>query len=1147
MSGNIHFTATGDNSDFKRMMREVRQEISDVDGTVNDLKERLADSVGSRDLFGLKDALKDAKTELSGLEGAIGDVEEAMKGLKYGSDEYQALNAMVTGLKDEYAELEGAIGHAEKAMEILRGALIRTSVTAGLVVAAIAGIVAVVRSLTREARETKKAIEAGFGAVSSQTGEWLANFQKAQALWKSAQGDVDKLNAILRDHRDVLEASGVAINDINDGDNAFIDNADNVVAAIMKRATAMAYEQAAAKMAQQAADEYLEAEMKIAKREEDAKSNPFAGGPVVWAVRSATGPDSNAGDAVLGNRVARQNDRDLENAAKGAELAVKVGTKMQEAALAARKEYEQMLQALGLSTTTATKHEKEHQQALEDTIAKLQKYADTVAKLREQQELATSRQNVQLRNRIEQAEIDAMQDGYEKQKRQREFNDRKALADIEASKEDYVRAYRERERAIWEAQEEAEALKDSSYVKRAFDPSTVMPDTSAFDALYRAMREKQENELIIPLLAQYQSFEDKEKEIMQRGAADISALLSQGYTEQAAKRRAAMKAELGQLKDQYDATFQLIFRDPALMNIAQITEAIETAERKIEALSATPESQKANIQYIEALREAIERLKGASSDFSLNGILKMLFPSDNKGASFKERIEGIQKAWMNMSGEQKWSAIGGWVSSIAGGLQKSAEYMQQVAEASGDTNLANLASDLSSVAQNFAAAGQGAATGGWIGAIVGGVTDLLSQTVAALAAAKVAEAENAEIARQWAVAIQNVGIEMDEVAYKSPFGERAVARGREGMRAALDSLDTYKAALEDLAKKYGQYNGDYYEGPTFDLLANLFTAGIFGMATYGTDHRISSEFKAYEDAIKKGYEGIQRMMVKTKDAGFGRLFGFHDEFTALADLYPELFKNGELVVDKAKELLETNNKLSDTQRREIENVINLKEAYDDALKAVDDSIEGIFGSIGSDITDIIWDSVVNGGEDAWSRFKEVGSDAVTAIGKQLIQEMVVSEYLEQFRQQMRDAYALGNAADTQASLRDIVGQIFDGMGVMLEAGSAVAQEYQNWALEHGFDLSETGEQGRTAVAKAMTSVSQESWDVVDGKITNMMMRLLDIGDRFAIVQDVQLRMLEQVTVIASHTANLDRMRQDMAAMRSDIESIRTRGVTIAQI
>lgn len=101
--------------------------------------------------------------------------------------------------------------------------------------------------------------------------------------------------------------------------------------------------------------------------------------------------------------------------------------------------------------------------------------------------------------------------------------------------------------------------------------------------------------------------------------------------------------------------------------------------------------------------------------------------------------------------------------------------------------------------------------------------------------------------------------------------------------------------------------------------------------------------------------------------------------------------------------------------------------------------------------------------------------------------------------------------------------------------------------EHGFDLAETTDKGRNAVAKAMSSVTQESWDVVDGKITNIMMRITDINDTFVSVRDVQLRMLEQVMSIAGHTENLDRMRSDMTAMRSELEDIRTRGIKMQQI
>ena len=1138
MSGNIHFDVTGSNADFKRIMQDTRREIQDTENEANDaldeIFERLHENTKSGDLFGLKDAVADGKIQLEVLRETIGKVSDAIEGMTSESEK-QAAVEVVDELKERYDQLAESVEEGEAALKAMRRALISGGVALGVAAAAAVALVVVIRSVTKECREMNAAIEAGFASAKGQAAQWLADFSKAQALWKSAQGDVERLNTILRDNKDILEASGIAINDINEGNQAFIDNSDAMVDALKKRAVALAFEQAAATAAGMAADEYLKAEEKIAKRE-----NRRVNSPIVRFFNRLNYEGVEGGEEWDYQRMA-QNDRDA--AEKSAETRLKMVQKLSEASVDAWKEYEDALAALGLTTSGATNKEKEHQQALEDTIAKLQKYADAVAKLREQQALATGRQNVQLQNRIEQAEIDAMQDGYEKQKRQREFNDRKALADIEASKEEYVRAYRERERAIWEAQEEAIALQDENYVKKQCDPSKVIPDTSAFDALYRAITEKQENELIIPLLSQYQTYEDKVKEITSRGQAEVSALLSKGYKKQAALRREAMKSELTQLKDQYDQTFQLIFRDPALMNIAQIQEAIDTAQKKIAELSSTPESQQANIQYIETLRQAIERLKGASSDFSAAGILNMLFSSDKETgqkASLAERVAALKDAWANMSDEDKWRNVGGWVSGIAQSLQHAAASMKEIAETSGDGRLADAAEQLSSVAQNFAAAGGGAATGGWIGAIVGGATDMIAQTLQAFTETKVAEAENVRNAKEWAQALRNVNVEMQEIS--ETFGERQLAKGREGMRSSVEAMRRYHEELADLNKKYNEQEIETYTYASKGVNTFLNPLGWLQKGEF------NNEWLAYINAINKGYEGLQRMLVKTTDrSGWANFWGAQDKYTALADLYPELFKDGELVVENAKKLLEVNNKLTDTQRQEIENVIKLKEAYDEAVQAVDDSINSIFGSIASDVTDIIWDSVVNGGGDAWARFRELGSDAVAAIGKQLIQEMVISEYLEQFRQQMRDAYTLGSAADTQASLRSIVADIFDGMGMMLQAGSAVAQEYQEWAQEHGFDLSGAGEDSRRSVAKAMTSVSQESWDVVDGKITNIMMHLLDIDDRFSVVQDVQLRMLERVTEISGHTARLERVDNNISALRSEIEDIRTRGVKIAQI
>ncbi len=1119
MSGNIHFTATGDNSDFKKMMREVRGEIADVDGSVDNLKKRLTESVGSRNLFGLKDALNEAKTELAGLGSAIGDVEKAMEGLKYGSDEYQALRVMLTGLKDEYKELAGTIGHAEKAFGILRGAMISSVASFAAVAALAAGLVIAIRRVTKECRETKKAIEGGFGAVQGQMGQWLTDFYKAQALWQSAKGDIDKLNTVLRDHKDILEASGIAINDINDGDKAFIENSDAMVDAIKKRAVAMAFEQAASVAAQKAAEEYLDAEEKVAKRENRNSTNMFQ---QAWNVlrfgRYQNGEMSEEAQQYFAGKY----DKWRGKADDKASFWVGITQKMSENGIAAMQEYEKAMEELGFKTAGGTKNEKDYKAALDDTIARMEKYAalmDRIGKLREDQARSDAKTRIDIEQQAEQARIDAMRDGLEKEQAQRELNQRRELEMIKQAKEEYIRAYRERAKAIWDAEEEAKAQQDPSYGKRKFDPSGTTPDTGFFDTLYRATVEKQQNDLINPLLSQYQTYEERRKEIMARGAADVNALLSKGYKDQANIRRQETKKQLSDLKAQELAetdVWKKLLGDLSEISTDLLLTYIDTAQEMLDNTSnLTAEDIKIFITAIlNAREEVIHRNPFSALKDAYDKYRKAVEAGDEaaKKSAAKEMRQSV-----DASNEQIQAVVG----SMADISSLFSDRLPNIINGIG--SVANSAANAISAFEAFEAGEEGASAGGAYAAAAaflytGGkffkeLSEQLNDE------ADRAYVERLDFLKQYQLAL----VRLHSEDFETLFGTKTIAA----------TADAYKKMNEALA----QYEQQYKK-----------LGGIFGGSSSSDMFDLS---RVYKFAGSSKYGGdLRDMVVRT----YKSLTGFFDQYQRLSDLAPELWggnpATGEFDVEAAKAFLETNTQITDEQRKQLELLIQQKEAYDEASKAVDNTISNLFGSLASDITDIIWDSVVNGGEDAWERFGEMGADVITKLGKQLIQEMVISEYLEQFRDQMRAAYGLGDATATQQAMRDIVQSIFGGMEAMFAAGSAVAEEWNAWAEANGFDLSGDGTtetSGRTAVAKAMSSVSQESWDVVDGKITNMMMRLLDVDDRLAVVQDVQYRMYEQVSVIAGHTARLERMDSNMNAMRSDIEDIRTRGIKMQQI
>lgn len=649
----------------------------------------------------------------------------------------------------------------------------------------------------------------------------------------------------------------------------------------------------------------------------------------------------------------------------------------------------------------------------------------------------------------------------------------------------------------------------------------------------------------------YQNVEKAKEATEKLYEAQIKVAQAKGDTAEAMKLQLELQKKLDDIDKRKGGKFYNVFRDTDRMNIVQIQEAIQTAEEQIEKMSADANAKASDI---DAWRQALQNLKQAANDFSLPGVLKSLFSIDkdnpNEGASLADRLKALKKAWDNMSAEDKWKNIGGWAAKIGESLGRAAEFMNQLADISGDGRLKESAEQLGAVAQNFAAAGQGAAAGGWIGAIVGGAGDMLSQTIAAITESALMEAQAKKNAEDWAMALKNVGVEMDILSYESPFGDRKLAKGREAMRSSLEATKRYSEELAALNKKYSEQEIEQYTQRSIGSTVFGFGAGgLIDMMTAGTTlglaflspllgiekKKVTNEFKAYQDAIQKGYDGLQRMMVKTKDrSGWANFWGKQDEYTALADLYPELFKNGELVIENAKKLLETNNALDESQKEQIKNLVELKEKYDEAMKAVDEAISDTFGNIASDMTDVIWDSVVNGGENAWERFGEIGSQTIVKLGKDLIQEMIITEYLEQYREQMRNAYGLNDATATSQALRGIVAQIFGGMEMMFDAGSAVAKEWDEWAKAYGFNLSENSEDTRKAATKSALGASQDSIDESNGRLATVQTHTFELNENVKEMKNQHNQLVAQTAALLEHVQGI---HSDTGAMRLAIADL----------
>jgi hypothetical protein len=100
--------------------------------------------------------------------------------------------------------------------------------------------------------------------------------------------------------------------------------------------------------------------------------------------------------------------------------------------------------------------------------------------------------------KVEKARIDAMEDGAEKTKALRDYNNKKELDDIEKQKNEYIKQITESEKAKFQAEENAKLAKNKKYHKRSWNGSSKQAnlsiDTSGFDELKTLVTKKQQND-----------------------------------------------------------------------------------------------------------------------------------------------------------------------------------------------------------------------------------------------------------------------------------------------------------------------------------------------------------------------------------------------------------------------------------------------------------------------------------------------------------------------------------------------------------------------------------------------------------------------------------------------------------------------------
>ena len=267
---------------------------------------------------------------------------------------------------------------------------------------------------------TEEAMEKVNESLEKNNGSYGSNIlsvKKLSSEWKKLSSQKEQLQWI-RDNKTEFDKLGVSINGVKDAENAFVKNTDAIIQSLKARAKA----NAASSLAE---EKYREALIKRQKAETKRESkgtstwNKFLGS--LGTGYGATGPASltkATGNKNVEQNAQRMKEIEAEKLEEEAENVEKLADKYFMLSESYEEEAKSKLKSAGI--------EESHKEEIDDTN-KIINHQDRISELERKNATDRIRQQEDLENKVAQSRIDAMDEGFEKEKAQMELNHKKEL------------------------------------------------------------------------------------------------------------------------------------------------------------------------------------------------------------------------------------------------------------------------------------------------------------------------------------------------------------------------------------------------------------------------------------------------------------------------------------------------------------------------------------------------------------------------------------------------------------------------------------------------------------------------------------------------------------------------------------------------
>lgn len=655
-------------------------------------------------------------------------------------------------------------------------------------------------------------------------------------------------------------------------------------------------------------------------------------------------------------------------------------------------------------------------------------YTDQLNRIKELRKKNASeriRLDTDLENQVEQARINAMEDGIDKEMAQRELNNKIELQDIERQKQEYIRKVMEAQRQIFEAEENAKAAKDKNYKKKAFDPSSVSVDTSMFDIMSEYTKQKQANETsnyYNNILAKYQDYTAKRLSVEKKYQNDLANLEKAGGTE-------AQKAEL---LYQREEALNAIDKEFAMREVSFQTWANSITNMSLDELERL-------------LTEAEQELARMENEGGTNG--NELAVQRAKVTATKDRIANI-KSKESTSPDKR--SIKEWQE-----LYKTLSKVEREFEELGDTIGGTVGEIISAAGSISSSTLQ----------MIDGIVTLANSSSTAMSGTAEAASTAIQNVEKASVILSIVGAALQVATkiaglFKQESSYEKYEEAKEVYESYIDILDQIIEKQLELADSLAGENAQAAYDKAIELYKKQAdSARIFG-AQYYKSRESGEKSKGYQDFYDMSAAGWQQaasaLGISAQELAMMMSKNMTNLFNLPVEQLEKLMLEAPLFIaqldseaqEYIKQIIEAENNIKSTTEREMENATGIS-----------------FESFSDDILESLYD-VEKGAED-------IADDIADYMRKALIKAM----YVKQYEPEMRKWYEMWAEAtkdgeidpEEQTALDNLKNSIIQGA----EAGAA--------AINAQFGTGSTTEQKSTA--GGFETMSQDTATELNGRFT----------------------------------------------------------------